>query len=170
MRTLRFFAVIAMTAMLAFSIMLVATPSQKLSNESHKADLSGFDEVPAVSSTGSGLLRLKINEAEESIEFELSYENLEGTTTGAAHIHIGQEGANGGVVAFFCGGSTTPPCTPTSGSFSGTIGPSDIVAVASQGIAAGEWSEVVRAMRAGRIYANVHTNKHPAGEIRGQVK
>lgn len=157
-------------AALFMSVMLISALSQKGSNESHKAILAGFNEVPAVSSTGSGELRLKINDDAETIEFELTYENLEGTTTGAAHIHIGQEGANGGVVAFFCGGATTPPCTPGSGSFSGVIRPADITAVAAQGIAAGEWDEVVRAMRAGRIYANVHTNKHPAGEIRGQVK
>lgn len=166
MRTLR----IAALAVLLISIMLVSALSQKESNESHKAVLLGFNEVPAVSSTGSGELRLKINEEARTIEYQLSYENLEGTTTGASHIHIGQEGVNGGVVAFFCGGSTTPACTAGSGSFSGIITPADIVAVTAQGIAAGEWDEVVRAMRAGKIYANVHTNKHPGGEIRGQVK
>lgn len=167
---MRIFRTIIVVVTLAVSLMLVSALSLNDSNESHKAILSGFDEVPAVSSTGSGELRLKIDEANQLIEFELSYENLEGTTTGAAHIHIGQEGANGGVVAFFCGGATTPPCTPTSGSFSGVIGPADITAVTGQGIAAGEWDEVVRAMRAGRIYANVHTNKHAGGEIRGQIK
>ena len=166
MRVLKICAFMVMIASLA----LVAGFTRSRSNESHKATLRGFDEVPAVSSTGSGELRLKVDEDAQTIEFELSYENLEGTTTGAAHIHIGQEGVNGGVVAFFCGGNGTPPCTPTSGSFSGIIEPDDITAVATQGIAAGEWSEVVRAMRAGRIYANVHTNKHPGGEIRGQVK
>jgi len=100
----------------------------------------------------------------------LSYENLEGTTTNAAHIHIGQESVNGGVVAFLCGGGGKPACTATSGTFTGTIGVADVVAVSAQGISAGEWAEVVRAMRAGKIYANVHTDKHPGGEIRGQVK
>jgi hypothetical protein len=161
---------IALLMCAIMSLALVSGFTVNRSNESHKATLIGFDEVPAVSSTGSGELKLKVHEDAQIIEFELNYENLEGTTTGAAHIHIGQEGANGGVVAFFCGGNGTPPCTPTSGSFSGTIEPDDITAVAAQGIAVGEWSEVVRAMRAGRIYANVHTNKHPGGEIRGQVK
>lgn len=168
MRALR---ITAVAVMITLSFALVSALSRNDSNESHKANLLGFEEVPAVSSTGSGELRLKIDEANQLIEFDLSYENLEGTTTGAAHIHLGQESANGGVVAFFCGGATTPPCTPTSGTFSGTVAPTDIVgAAANQGIAAGEWNEVVRAIRAGRIYANVHTNKHPGGEIRGQVK
>jgi len=68
------------------------------------------------------------------------------------------------------GGGGKPACTATSGTFTGTIGVADVVAVSAQGIAAGEWAEVVRAMRAGKIYANVHTDKHPGGEIRGQVK
>ena len=167
MRKLR----IAVLGAIVASLVLVSGLARSASNESHKTKLSGFEEVPAVSSTGSGELRLKIFEDAQMIEFDLSYENLEGTTTGAAHIHLGQEGVNGGVVAFFCGGATTPPCTPGSGTFSGTIEPDDIVASATaQGIAAGEWDEVVRAIRAGKIYANVHTNKHPGGEIRGQVK
>src|SRR5262249_49378319 len=140
------------------------------SNEAHKANLLGFDEVPAVSSTGTGELRLKIDEDNQIIEYELTYDNPEGTTTNAAHIHIGQEGVAGGVVAFLCGGGGKPACTATSGDISGIIVPTDIVAVPAQGIAAGEWAEVVRAMRACKIYANVHTNKHPGGEIRGQVK
>ena len=166
---MRVLKICAFTIMIV-SLALVSGFTRSGKNESHKADLRGFDEVPAVSSTGTGELKMKVHENAQIIEFELTYENLEGTTTGAAHIHIGQEGANGGVVAFFCGGNGTPPCTPTSGSFSGMIEPDDITAVAAQGIALGEWSEVVRAMRAGRIYANVHTNKHPGGEIRGQVK
>jgi CHRD domain len=101
--------------------------------------------------------------------YELSYENLEGTTTNAAHIHLGQTSVNGGVVAFLCGGGKLP-CTPTSGAFTGTIGVADILAVPAQGIAAGEFGEVVRAIRAGHVYANVHTNKHTGGEIRGQIK
>jgi len=40
----------------------------------------------------------------------------------------------------------------------------------AQGIAAGEIAEIIRAMRAGVTYANVHTNKHPTGEIRGQLR
>ena len=33
----------------------------------------------------------------------------------------------------------------------------------------GEFGELVRAMRAGATYVNVHTNLSPGGEIRGQI-
>jgi CHRD domain len=48
--------------------------------------------------------------------------------------------------------------------------PTDVIGPASQGIAAGEFDELVRAIRAGVTYANVHSEKFPGGEIRGQIK
>ena len=157
-----------LAVLLILSLMLVL--GQKSSNESHKADMTGYEEVPAISSTGSGELRLKVDEDSQLIEYELSYENLEGTTTTASHIHLGQKSVNGGVIAFFCGGGGKDPCTPGSGNFSGTVSAADVIGPTAQGIAAMEFAEVVRALRAGQIYVNVHTNKHPGGEIRGQVK
>jgi hypothetical protein len=133
-----------------------------------RARLTGFNEVPAISSTGSGEFSAKIRE--DAVDWELSYENLEGTVTSAAHIHLGQKDVNGGVSVFFCGGATTPACTPGSGTFSGTFTAADVGGPAAQGIAAGEFSELVAAIRAGKTYVNVHTNKHPGGEIRGQVR
>ena len=167
---MRILKIAGLTAVPTLLLALIWAPTLSASNESHKAKLLGFEEVPAISSTGTGEFRAKIDEGNQIIAYELSYEDLEGTITNAAHIHIGQESVNGGVVAFLCGGGGKPPCTATSGTFTGTISVADIVAVPAQGIAAGEWAEVVRAMRAGKIYANVHTNKHPGGEIRGQVK
>ena len=38
----------------------------------------------------------------------------------------------------------------------------------AQGIAPGEFEELVRALRAGVAYANVHTQARAGGEIRGQ--
>ena len=160
--------VAALAVLLTLSLILVL--GQKGSNESHKADLSGYEEVPAISSTGTGTLRLKVNDDSQLVEYDLSYENLEGTITSASHIHLGQKSVNGGVMVFFCGGGGRPPCTPTSGTFSGTFSAVDVLGPAAQGIAAGEFAEVVQAIRAGQVYVNVHTNKHPGGEIRGQIK
>jgi hypothetical protein len=136
--------------------------------QTFKARLTGFQEVPAISSTGRGEFTARIRG--EEVDWALSYEGLEGTTTSAAHIHLGQKDVNGGVSVFFCGGATTPACTNPSGSFSGTFGAADVLGPAGQGIAAGEIAELIRAIRAGKTYANVHTNKHPGGEIRGQVR
>jgi hypothetical protein len=139
---------------------------------SGKASLSGYEEVPAISSTGSGEFRLRIVD-NNAIEFELTYENLEGATTTASHVHLGQKSVNGGVIFFICGGGGRPACTPTNGSFSGTVVATDIIGPAAQGIDPAEsdrFEEVVRAIRAGATYINVHTDKHPGGEIRGQIR
>jgi hypothetical protein len=39
-----------------------------------------------------------------------------------------------------------------------------------QGIAAGEFAELLTAIRSGVSYANVHSAKFPSGEIRGQIQ
>jgi hypothetical protein len=44
-----------------------------------------------------------------------------------------------------------------------------VIGPSGQGIDPGEFNELVRAMRAGVTYANVHTEKHGTGEIRGQI-
>jgi hypothetical protein len=160
-----------MAAVLAIvgGVYLSASTSDSGSDHA-KASLDGYQEVPAVSSTGTGTLDLRIDDDARTIDFELTYENLEGATTTASHIHLGQPGVNGGVSAFFCGGGGKPACTPRSGSFSGVITPADVIGPTGQGIAAGEFEELVRAIRARVTYVNVHTDKHPGGEIRGHVR
>jgi hypothetical protein len=133
-----------------------------------RARLIGFDEVPAISSTGRGAWTASVHG--DSVDWTLTYQDLEGTITTASHIHFGQKDVNGGVSVFFCGGGGRPPCTPKSGRFDGTFTAADVLGPTGQGIAPTEFAELIRAMRAGRTYVNVHTDKHPGGEIRGQVR
>lgn len=138
-----------------------------------RARLEGFQEVPAVSTTGHGRFSAHIDDDAQTIEWHLSYADLEGhlVTNGvvtASHIHVGQRGVNGGVSAFFCGGGGKAAC-PTEGELSGVITPADVVGPAGQGVEAGSFAELVRAIRAGKTYVNVHTTRWPGGEIRGQV-
>jgi hypothetical protein len=162
----RFTILVALVAALA----VAASADADRGGRSMKADLSGFEEVPVVSTTGTGELLARIANDESSIDYTLSYQDLEGTTTSAAHIHLGQPAVNGGVIAFLCGGGGKPACPPTSGSVSGTITAADVIGPAGQGIAAGEFGELIAALRARATYANVHTDKHPGGEIRGRIK
>jgi hypothetical protein len=78
---------------------------------------------------------------------------------------------NGGVVFFLCGGGGKPACpASTSGTVTGTVLAADVVALAAQGIAAGDLAAVLQMIRAGLGYANMHTPLHPGGEIRGQIR
>jgi hypothetical protein len=133
------------------------------------AELTGFEEVPALSTPGTGEFRARIVEdaAGTRIEYELSYRGLVAPAA-VAHIHLGQRGVSGGVSAFLCGGGDKPAC-PAEGTVTGTIDAEDVVGPDAQGIAPGELDELVRAIRAGATYANVHSATYPQGEIRGQI-
>jgi hypothetical protein len=140
------------------------------------ADLVGFEEPPSVSSTGSGTFRAKISRDELSFEYELEFQDLEGEVT-QAHIHFGQKGVNGGISIWLCGTAAnpgpagTPDCGgPSGGSVTRTVDADDVVGPNAQGIAPSEFAEVLRAMREGVAYANVHSTRNTGGEIRGQIK
>ena len=136
-----------------------------------RAELNGYQEDPSISTTGNGSFTAKIDDDAQVIEFELTYADLEGGNTLFAHVHVGSSDHNGGVSAFFCGGSTKPaPCPNVGGTVTGTIVPADVVGPNAQGVEPGAWVELVRAIRAGHTYANVHTTRWPSGEIRGQIK
>ena len=136
-------------------------------NRNVRARLKGFEEVPSVSTVASGRFEAKINSSEQRIDYTLSYQDLEAPVL-FSHIHLGQKDANGGVSVFLCGGGAAPSC-PQSGTVEDSFGPADVIGPANQGIAAGEFGELVRAIRAGVTYANVHSQKFPGGEIRGQI-
>lgn len=135
-----------------------------------KATLNGFQEAPANSTTGTGEFRARLDAAETTLTYEIEYSGLEGTSTTAAHVHLGQRAVNGGVSFFLCGGGGKPACPATQGTVTGAVTAADVIGPVGQGIAAGEFAEIVAAMRNGVTYANVHTDKHPGGEIRGQIK
>lgn len=135
--------------------------------------LSGYEEVPAISSQGRGSFRARITD--DGIAWTLRYSGVEGGAVQQAHIHFGQKAVNGGVSAFLC--SSLPnapagvqPCPDGSATLTGTIAAGNVVGPAAQGIAPGELRELVRAMRHGITYANVHSTTYPGGEIRGQVR
>ena len=137
-----------------------------------RAQLRGLNEVPPTTSRATGELRAAINATETQINFTLSYSNLSGPA-GAAHIHFAPTKVNGDVMVFFCGGGGKGACPAgTSATVTGTLTAADIVGPARQGIPpapAGQFSDVVRAIKTGNAYVNIHTEKFPPGEIRGQI-
>lgn len=169
---------LAVLALLA-SVAALAAPAgaQVVVGGTASTRLRGFDEVPAVSSSGGGRFEATINESGTSIDWELSYFSLQGNVT-QAHIHFAQRGVNGGIVIFLCSNLTSPapppgtqPCPPPPATIHGTATFDDVVAGANaQGIGPFEMPAVLRAMRAGITYANVHSDLFPGGEIRGQLR
>jgi len=142
------------------------------------ARLQGYQEVPAVSSPGGGEFRAKIDRAAGTVFYELEYAGLQGTAT-MAHIHIGQHGVNGGISVWLCQSATNPApaavaasvptCPGAGGNVNGTFMASGVIGPAGQLVAAGEFDELVDAIRGGVAYVNVHSTAVPAGEVRGQI-
>jgi hypothetical protein len=132
-------------------------------------DLTGYQENPDVSSTGTGSFEATIDDDAQTITYELTFSALEGGAPSASHIHFGKRAVNGGVSAFLCGGGDKPVCPAMGGTVTGVIDAADVIGPAGQGIAAGQFAELVAAMRAGHTYANIHTPTWPGGEIRAQI-
>lgn len=169
------------TAFVAVSAFTVSADDPRRGRDRFNATLTGFEETPLTISTGArGRFRAELvtEPLGMALEYELSYSGIEGGTpmngTGvafAAHIHLGARATSGGVSAFLCGGPTTPVCPTTAGMVTGTIRPANVLGPAGQGIDPGEFVELIRAMRAGAAYANVHSLPSRAGgEIRGQIR
>lgn len=138
------------------------------------ATLRPSHEVPSVSSPARGSFSAKIDTTADTVEYRLSYSGLQAPIT-QAHIHLAQFNVNGGIMVWLCGTPATPlapagtQLCPQSGTITGLIQPANVVAINSQGIAAGDFDEFVAALRSGLAYANVHTEQSTGGEIRGQV-
>jgi len=130
------------------------------------ARLSGYEEVPAISTSGHGRFSAEIGGGR--VRYTLRYDDLEGGDVLFAHIHFGRPATNGGVIAFLCGGGDKPAC-PASGTVRGVVDAEDVIGPADQGIAPGEFRELVRAIRNNAAYVNVHTEMYGTGEIRGNV-
>ena len=136
--------------------------------------LTGYEEVPALSTPGVGEFRASISRSGDEIRYVLTFSGLESDAT-QAHIHFENATNNGPVIVFLCsnlgnGPVGTQACPAAGGSIRGTIHAADIGAGgAGQGIAAGEFAEFANAVRAGATYVNVHTANRPGGEIRAQL-
>jgi CHRD domain len=150
---------------------LVAIPAHAAGGH---ATLRPFDEVPALSTNGTGKFNLHLSAGGTAFTYHLEYSGLQGQVT-QAHLHYGQKGVNGGIMIFLCsnlgnGPAGTQACPTGSGSIDGTISADAVIGPAAQGVGAGELAEVLRGMRAGVVYVNVHSDLFPGGEIRGQLQ
>lgn len=136
--------------------------------------LGGYQEVLAVSTAASGSVRLRVDPAAGTIAYTVRYADLEGSVL-QSHIHFGSRTEAGGISAFLCsnlgnGPAGTPACPADNpGEVSGTLTAASVVGPTAQGIAPGEFAELLAAIRADKTYVNVHSSKFPGGEVRGQL-
>jgi hypothetical protein len=164
----KFAAAVAILAVIGMGTAAVAD------NVRARETLSGYEEVPALSTPGVGEFKIDLNRAGDALDYTLTFSGLETDAT-QAHIHFENRTNNGNIVVFLCtnlgnGPAGTQACPAAGGTITGTITAANIGAgAAGQGIAAGEFEEFVRALRAGATYVNVHSVGRPGGEIRAQL-
>jgi hypothetical protein len=154
----------------------VATTALAGGGKEIRERLTGFQEVPVVSTNAEGKFRAEVRR--DRIEYKLRWEDLEGTVT-QAHIHLGQRDVNGGISVWLCGNPNPPVVNPPAGTqpcpltnpatIEGTVTAAQVVGPAGQGIGPQEFDELLRAIRAGVTYANVHSSTFGGGEIRAQL-
>ena len=95
----------------------------------------------------------------KSVAFSVNATGIQGVTGG--HIHLGKPGQNGPVVATLISSPVATNKVAVSGK---------IVASALEGPLKGKkLTDLVSAMKKGNAYVNIHTVKHPNGEIRGDI-
>ena len=189
--------IVAAAGLLALIAPATGSADDRNDDRRLRINLSGFNEVipitgtsgpGAIFSSGSGRLSLKIDKQNRTIDYELTYSFPDAAATptvGAqfvnqAHLHFGQKHTTGGITVWLCQSAdspapaavsaATPTCPSPSGTVSGTIAPAQVLALAAQGLPAGQdgFDALLDALQNDAIYGNVHTDRFPSGEIRGQ--
>jgi hypothetical protein len=102
-------------------------------------------KVPAARGTFSGTLT-STRGSTAKIAWQITFTHLSGRAL-QAHIHLGKLGKAGPIAVTLC--------APCRSSMRGTVRVT---------------ARVVRAIKGGSAYVNVHTKKNPNGEIRGQIR
>jgi hypothetical protein len=138
------------------------TASTGFAAETHfKAKLTPKEEVKKPKSKASGKADFKLSKDGKELSYKLMVKNI--TDASAAHIHMGAKGADGPpLVGLFSG--------EKKGKFSGVLSEGMITEKDLMGDLKGKpLDELVKLIKSGDTYVNVHTIANPDGEIRGQI-
>ena len=127
-------------------------------NNKFMANLTGQEEVPPVNSNATGNVQLTV-QGEEGIDYTVNVTSIRGVTEG--YLHLGQKGENGLIVFTLF----RPDAPVDLVSENETISEDEFVGP----LKGKSISDLTTAMGNGSIYANIHTQENPNGEIRGQV-
>ena len=161
----------ALTAVFAISAIPMSAQGRGSGNVA--ARLGGSQEVPVVMTTGRGAFKGQLNPEGTSLSYELSYSDVEGGVT-QAHIHLGQPGVNGGIMAFLCtdlgnGPAGTPECPDSPGTVNGIVTLTEIVGPSEQGVLAEEFDEFVRALPNGTLTSTFTLTCSPQARSGGRL-
>lgn len=144
-------------------IVLFASLGIAAGGRNFKAELSGGNVVPPVKTKAKGEATFMLSKDGKSMTYKLTVKDIEDVT--AAHIHQGRQGKNGPPVAMLYAGPKK------AGKFSGTLSEGTVTGKSLMSSLKGKpFGSLVKMIESGDAYVNVHTDKYPDGEIRGQIK
>ena len=176
------FIAISSAALAAAAFVLLGTQGKADDTNKYSASFSGFQEIGsltgptgAILSPAKGNLTLKVDKANQFINFQLTYSGFTNNVT-QSHIHFGKEHVAGGIMVFFCSNLTSPapppntqPCPLTGGTVTGTITGTNVIGPTAQNVTVGDFTALLAALQSNTAYGNIHTTKFTSGEIRGQI-
>ena len=169
MRKLYFFALTAIvTTVCSLTAITSFDPKPNILNAyatvaGFNVQLAGSEEVPPVDTKATGSAEFK-GPHFDSIYYSVNVSNIDKVT--AAHIHSGKTGENGPIVV-----TLFKTESPSSEVMNGILTSGNITNADLEGPMAGKTLiDLNKAMELGETYVNVHTEEHPNGEIRGQIK
>ena len=134
------------------AVLIAAIPAFGQNHGVFRAHLVGFNEVPSVNSQAEGHFAAVAAGDNLSFDYALQFDGLQANVT-QAHIHFSKSRINGPIIIWLCQ----------------TTAANVLASPPTQQLSAGDLADVLRAMRVGAAYVNVHTSASPGGEIRGQV-
>lgn len=132
----------------------------------YSALLSGDNEVPPVASDDRG--RAALVDFGTELWATITIQPGSASTVTAAHIHAGQPGDNGPVLAVLLDAAGFPELG--GGRLVQSFVTDADLAVVDAAAFDGNYSTLIRMLKAGEAYINVHTSENPAGEVRGQIE
>ena len=143
-----------------------------------KANLTNAQEVPPTSTTSAatGSVTLTIPDDRSHIDYTVTTVGPFTSPVLFAHIHVGQPSFAGPVILFFCTNQAPPagvpvpqPCPTNGGTITGRLTAADFTApAAAVPLGVSTFSDAITAILNNNTYSNVHTERNPGGEIRGQ--
>ncbi len=116
---------------------------------SFKVELTGAQSAPPVETSGTGTAEVTYDPATRTVTWNIAYSGLSSPAT-MAHFHGPAKAGQNAPPVIWLSKQGSPPANPMTGS--ATLTPEQ-----AKQFTDGEW------------YINVHSQSHPAGEIRGQV-
>jgi len=143
------------------SLVITTANSSYAQNEKYRAKMDGNNEVPPVNSTAEGVINFDTKT--DMLTWKINVTGMKDAT--GAHINIGKIGENGEEVVDLLQASKHKE-TAKGMIMRGNVTDSSLIgSMKGQTLA-----DLKTAMGNGDTYADLATDSHPDGEIRGQIK